>query len=209
MRYWAKQNKKIRGQPLLSMTIASYLNEDPRRLDALTCLLYSFKAQTYAKWTATVVHDGPCQNGFNLSAYLKQAIGDKRISVVTTPERLMHHGHPYRREQALLTQGDYLGFTNDDNYYAPVYFEWMLSELTAGADFVYCDMVHSHKLWQPFKTEPRYKKLDMGGFVASRQLVELTPWTDFSFKGDGTFIDALQVRARKVVKVPATLFVHN
>lgn len=203
MRFW--KPKQIDDQPLVRLVVASYLNEERvSRRAALHCLLHSLRAQTYANWNLTVVHDGPCDWQLVLPE------PDARIEFLTTPRKIGHFGHKYRRRYALEGPGDVIGFTNDDNYYAPTYLEWMLHTMQKErAEFVYCDMVHSHQMWKPFKTEPKYRKLDLGGFLVKRRLVENVPWTDFSFKGDGTYINALVAKARRTAKVNATLFVHN
>ena len=135
---------------------------------------------------------------------------DGRISLEQTPNQIGHFGHKYRHPYALKVPDGWIGFTNDDNYYMPVYFEWMLHEaVTRRAEFVYCGLVHSHKMWKPFQTLPRYRHLDLGGFLAKASLVHSVPWTDYSFKGGGTYINALAAKSRKTVKVAATLFVHN
>lgn len=206
MRYW--KPRTIPGDPVVTLAIASYLNDDPRRVDALFCLLYSLKAQTYPNWRAVVVHDGPFTAPFQ--AYGRLMAFDERVRIVKTADRLRQAGHPHRRTYALEGPGEFVGFANDDVYYCPVYFEWLLSELaTHDADLAHCDMVHSHKMWRPLATRPVRGHIDVGGFLARRSLVESTPWTDFSFNGDGAYVEALVRKARKVVKVPAVLYVHN
>ena len=61
IRMW--KSRPVRGEPRVSLVVASYLGDDPRRTDALMCLLYSLKAQTYPRWEAVVVHDGPAPPG--------------------------------------------------------------------------------------------------------------------------------------------------
>jgi hypothetical protein len=91
-----------------------------------------------------------------------------------------------------------------------VYFEWLLHLLTTQpADFAYCDMVHSHEQWTFFRTTPRMSGLDLGGWLARADLVKATPWRDFGFAGDGTFIEDLVARAPRLAHAPACLFVHN
>lgn len=206
MRYWTP--REFTDPPTVTMLVASYLNGDrSNRLHALRCLLCSFMAQTYPHWRAVVVHDGPLDQP-EIVDYVAKL--DSRIAFETTPGKIGHFGHKYRHQYASKVADGWIGFTNDDNYYAPVYFEWLLSHaLRQKAEMVYCDMVHSHKMWKPMTTQARYKYLDLGGFLATAALIKKTPWTDFSFKGDGTYINALRQRARKVVKVDATLFVHN
>lgn len=215
MRYW---KSKLKNGPTIGIVVASYLNDDERRSRALTCMLSSLVAQTYDNWRVKVVHDGPC----NTFPFPKNEITcDPRIQLINTPERKKQHGHPHRREQALAPftyndksaatcMPDYFVFTNDDNYYMPVFLEWMLAEATSAAsDFVYCDMIHSHRMWQHFVTMPKKSRIDLGSFMVHRSLVEKIPWTDFSFSGDGTYIEALVAAAKCVRKLNATLFVHN
>jgi hypothetical protein len=189
--------------------IAAYLAEDRRQDAALRSLLWSLEAQTYPHWRAVVVHDGPLPARL---AGLPENLSRKfpRVTMAVTPKRLGQSGHPHRHAWACKTEGEFVGFTNQDNYYAPVYLEWTVSKLVVEkADLAYCDMVHSHQLWRPFTTAPKPGRIDLGCYLARRGLVAATPWTDHSFRGDGTYFEQLAKRARKVVKVPATLFVHN
>ena len=214
MRYW---KTKLKDGPTVGIVVASYLNDDSRRQDALTCLLSSIVAQTYPNWSVKVVHDGPVDNALPASSVTL----DPRIDFICTPNRTKQHGHPHRREQALapftykgspstVQQPEYIVFTNDDNYYMPVFLEWMLAEAVGTkSDFMYCDMVHSHRLWQPFVTTPKKGRIDLGCFMASRDLIAKVPWTDFSFSGDGVYIEALVASAKRARKLDATLFVHN
>jgi len=136
---------------------------------------------------------------------------DPRVKVISTPERKQQFGHPWRKWAIEKhTTGAYVGMANDDNWYAPVYFESMAHELfNIGGDFAYCNMVHSHKLWKPFETKPTKGRIDVGCWMAKRELVVGTPWTDMSFNGDGTFVEAMIAKARNVRKLKEYLFVHN
>jgi hypothetical protein len=162
MRYW--KPRSIKGDPLVGIAIASYLNDDwERRHAALCCLLYSLLAQTYKNWLALVVHDGPTMREPQLPS-------DPRILFETSATRVQQFGHPHR-EPALTTLrsrgADWLGLSNDDNYYTPVYFEWMVSAAQQhNAELVYCDAVHSHKQWRPLTAELQRGKIDLGHFLA-------------------------------------------
>lgn len=193
--------REVRGNPKVSMVIAAY-----RRPDPLACLLWCLKSQTWDNWEAIVMHDGEGPQ----DRQVVEGIGDPRIRFVETAVRQGNWGHPLRGTAVQLAAGDFIGMTNDDNYYAPVYFEWMLHELTVGgADFVHCNMVHSHAEWAAFPTAPRKHQIDMGGWLARADLVKTTPFWDMSFTGDGTFVEELAAKARKVVHVPGFLFIHN
>lgn len=188
------------GNPKVSLAIAAYNRHDP-----LFCLLYSLRSQTHENWEAVVMHDGPCPS----LRELVQNLGDPRVRFVESPERVGQFGHPLRKATAEMCTGDFIGMSNDDNYYAPVYFEWMLHALTStDADFAHCDMVHDYWKWCHFVTRPKKNKCDLGCWVARADLVKRTPWRDMTEAGDGTFVEDL-VAGRKAVHVPGTLFVHN
>lgn len=193
------------------MVVASYLNDDPRRLDSLLCLLHSFKAQTWPHWEAIVIHDGPIKNP-TAKAKIEQVdkFGKGVIWLIETEERKGQFGHPYRHLGIRHAPGHYIGLSNDDNYYAPVYFEWMLSEIQAvDAQLAYCDMIHSHRQWQVIKAQPKRGFIDAGNWLVSANIAKTTPWTDMGFSGDWTYFKALHAKAKRVVRVPAPLFVHN
>lgn len=199
MRYW--KSKEISGEPKVGMIVAAY-----KRRHSLACLLYSFLAQTYPNFEILVVHDGPAPE----IQELVEAIGDERILLVQTPERSGQFGHPLRQLGIELCSANYIGMTNDDNYYVPVYFEWMLHELESKqAQFVFCNFIRSHKLWQPYYASPEKGKLDCGAWIAESRLVKSIAWCDMSFSGDGTYIEQLVDAADVIAKLDAFLFVHN
>lgn len=207
------KTRQVKGNPLISITIASYLCEDPRRWDSLQCLLYSLKAQTYTNWEALIIHDGPLGHDHETVKKwtMVEDIGEpQHIQLFEMPERRARFGHPWRSAGLAKTRGDLVCMSNDDNYYMPTFFEWMAAELSPPkVDFAYCDCIHSHKQWVPMKTELKRGKIDLGCWMADGNLVRGTPWTDFNFAGDWSYIQQLVAGARKVVKVPGTLFVHN
>lgn len=209
MRYW--KERKFGERPLVTMQVASFLDGDPRQIQALRCLLASFQAQTYKDWEALVTHDGTLHSRDAMRVVGDLCKEDPRIHFIETPEREGKFGHRWR--QWIVNKrgkGAIVGFTNQDNYYCPSYLEWLVHELLVRkAQFVYCDMIHSHRNWTLLKTKPAYKHLDLGGFLARVELVRATPWKDFTFKGDGAYINALVKGAKRVVKVDAALFVHN
>lgn len=107
-----QQRLAVPGDPKVSLAIATY-----QQGDELACLLYSLKAQTYANWEAVVIHDGP---GPEARAVVGR-VGDPRIRLLEAPERRGGYGHPWRPLGIAASTGDYIGLSNGDNYYAPVY----------------------------------------------------------------------------------------
>lgn len=211
MRYW--KPRPIPGNPRVTIVVASYLNDDPRRLAALQCLLASLNAQTYPNWSAIVVHDGPLLPAVAARVTpMLAAVHPARIVLSATAERVQQFGHPHRHAIACQVPAEFVGFANDDGYYAPVYLEWLLSRLCdpeRPCDLAHCDLVHSHRLWREFVTAPVAGKIDVGCFLARTDLVRRTPWTDHSFRGDGIYVEALARNARGVARVDKLLYVHN
>jgi hypothetical protein len=199
MRKW--KSRRVPPEIKVGMVVVAYKRPQP-----LSCLLYSLLSQTHGNFEALVIHDGP---GPEVREVVTR-IDDPRIRLTETDVRRGQYGHPLREKGLQLCSGDYLGTTNDDNYYAPVYFEWMLHQLLRDeAQFAYCNFVRSHRQWQAYSTKPEKSKLDCGAWLAQAELVKSTPWTDFSHTGDGTFIEAMVARAEGLTKVEGYLFVHN
>jgi hypothetical protein len=191
----------VTGRPTVSLAVATY-----EQGDELACFLYSLRAQTYPHWEAVVVHDGPGP----LARGVVEKVADPRVRLIETPERRGQYGHPWRELGIDACTGDYIGLTNGDNYYAPVYFEWSVHLLTTeGADVVYCDAVHSHARWAAVRSGPRKGEIDLGCWVARAGLVKTTPFSDHGFCGDGTYFEALLRKADRVLHINRPLFVHN
>jgi hypothetical protein len=210
MRYW--KTKSIEAPAKVGMGIASYLNgpDRKRRLSQLRCLLASLEAQTHEDWRAIVVHDGPVDDRDTCKDLVDLCRG--RTHLLITGERLGQFGHPNRRLAIEGLQGcQWIGLTNEDNYYMPVFMEWLVSEgQRRDALLVHADMVHSHKLWQVLSTSPKRGRLDLGGMLVRAELATRVPFDNYEFAGDGHWINKLAEKAgNRVAKVPAVLFVHN
>lgn len=211
MRYW--KPKKIAGNPLVGIAVATWLdNTACRRLKQLTGLVNAFRCQTYDHWMMEVTHDGPLvTNDLSRDVYALHEPG--KVEVVCTTERKKQFGHPNRQdaiERLLSTGCEWIGLTNDDNYYVPVYLEWMLAEAQAKqADFVYCDCVHSHKTWKPLPALPKRGHIDLGSFLVRKSLVEKIKFDKFTFAGDWDYISRLLAASKRFAHVAGTLFVHN
>lgn len=214
MRFWTP--KKVHGKPLAGIAVACY-PADAREYSALLGLVAAVQAQTYDRWRLLLVHDGPParDTAAPRQAFRAAVAADDRVQWFEPPERAGKFGHPHRQAaiDLLLAQGcTHVGLTNQDNYYAPTYLEWLLSVATnpkKPRELVYCNCVHSHKLWQPMTTEPRRGRIDLGCFLAAAGLVRQVRFDNFAFNGDGVYIERLRNRARGVEKVNATLMVHN
>ena len=177
-----------------------------RRPRPLFCLLASLICQTHERWEALVVHSGAGDDVRRVVA----TIGDPRIQYHEVPRQEGDWGAHCRTHGFGLARGDWIGTTNDDNYYAPVYFTWMVSAAkAANAAFVYCNMVHSITNWSAFNTSLRRGYIDAGGWLCKGDIVKRTPWPPPCFSSDGEYAERLVAAAGQVAKVDGYLFVHN
>lgn len=214
MRFW--KSKLLPLCPKVGIAVAAYLGDDNgfsmRLHTALRGLVASFQGQTHHNWKMLVVHDGKAPWA-EAQAVFRGLENDKRVSVDETETRKKEFGHPHRQAaiEHLLADGcDWIGLTNQDNWYAPTYLEWMLHDATTKkAEFVCCDFVSSHKMWKPVTTQLRRGGIDLGCFLAHRSVVEKVKFDKFTFAGDWDYISRLTSAAKRSVKVNATLFVHN
>src|SRR5262249_14326027 len=148
----------------VSMIVCAYFR-DRQILPTLACFL----AQTYQNFEVLVVHDGPGDGGVRESVSL---FADERLRYVETPERYNDWGNTPKAWGSLQATGEWIGHSNDDNYYAPVYFEMMLGALLReDAQFAYCNMIHSHHGWTPFDTKPVAGYIDAGGWICHTDIV--------------------------------------
>lgn len=194
--------------------MAAYLaSAEDRQVDALRCLLAAFTAQTWKNWRLLVVHDGPPTALAVVDKLTAIAGGDSRIEIAFAGERKQQFGHPHRQWaiNKLRESCEYIGMTNQDNYYVPSFLEMMLGDAFGKpqADFIYCDMVHSHRSWRPVATRPQRGRLDLGAFLVRSWLCKKIMFDNFSFAGDGDYINRVVKAAKVVRKVNATLMVHN
>lgn len=202
MRFWKSRTV---AETKVGIGVAAFLNKETQRLShALQSLVSSLQAQTITPHMIQVTHDGP-YTGPPLT------LG---VPFVSTKDHVGKFGHPHRQAtiDTLMKAGcEWILLTNQDNWYAPVFLEWLLSDAQRQKmPLVYCDMVHSHKLWKPFTTQPRRGQVDLGGFLFHRTLAERVRFDKHTFDGDGDFFERLRQTAKgRVAKVAATLFVHN
>jgi hypothetical protein len=169
--------------------------------------IYSILCQTWQHFEIIVYHDG-------INDKVRAAIdkiNDDRIRYFEQDPQVKCWGHKLRWLGSLAAQGEFICHTNDDNYYAPTYFEKMLWRLQrSNSELVFCNMIHSHRDWAPFETAPQNGGLDAGSWMCKASVVKDTPWPEkLHFSSDGEYFDLLKEKARNTVKVDNYLFVHN
>jgi len=192
------------------MLVSCYLKGN-NRADNLLSLLYAFRAQTFRDWEVVVVHDGPGDE--ELDAVKRLLPPDERFRFYSTPTWAGRWGHPNREWGLSLTTGSLIGLANDDGWYAPVYLEQMVRIFNAGADYVYCNMLHNARAYQVLDSNLKINEIDMGNWMSRRAFVLAAPWRDFSYTGDGVFaIDvatAVYGAGGHIEKLTDVLFAHN
>lgn len=168
--------------------------------DRLKLFILAMQRQRYDNWELVAVTDGPNEGAVSLV----EETGDARIRLIETGERLGRWGHPYRQIGLDACRGEFIGMSNDDNYYVPGYIEQMLHALD-GADIAMCQMLHSYSAWGVTAAGG-----DLGGWIARASLVRQVPWTGQDFASDRAYLQSLlKLAAGRVAVVKRPLFVHN
>lgn len=179
-------------------------------------IISSLILQTHQNWELILIHDGPNETG------LKKIVnGDPRIKYIETEKRHGNWGH-YHRSWALnemrdgkLSDGDYVVITNADNYFTPVFTEYLLNGFKKSHTAVatYCDkMCHSYKAWDiiPVRLEKGF--VDCAGVMVKKEIACEIGWRDTeSHSSDWTYFSdiASKYSTRNFIPVKGCLFVHN
>lgn len=196
---------------------------DPERQEAgvtIICPIYnSFPAviaslimQTYKDWKLLLIHDGPEESG-GVAAFIN-AVNDDRITYLETPQKVGNWGHAIRSEYINKVKTEYLIITNPDNYYVPVFLEYMLKPFTPGRNIVasYCSaMVHSYRNWETQQCRLARGHVDCGGVLLKTEAAQLVGWKSLEHSADWIFFADIIARygVQKWIAVKGTLFVHN
>lgn len=206
MRYW--KLKSIEGNPKVGIVVVTY-----EQTSCLQSLLACYKSQTYKNFIILVSHDGPASQEVK-SAYKAVVGDDPRFIFKETEVRSNQFGHERRSsgfKQLIELGADYLGTSNGDCWYTPNFFESLVYEMQkSNTMLAYCDMIHSHKMWQPLRVEMRRGRIDAGSWLGHKDIVGKAEWTDFGFFGDWSFIHKLHKLCEgRHTKVDGFLYVHN
>lgn len=190
-----------------------------QRYRNIPVLIHCFLAQTVQNFKLLVLHDGFDSRMSNLLHDFK----DRYPGVIDfkfSEQRHNDYGHSNRAWGIELADTPYILLTNDDNYYCPVFCEWMFKAIhEANADIGMCDMLHSHDRpggrpqapYRYFETAPKRLSVDIGCFIAKTELAKKVGFRDKTRDGDATYFeDLMRASGRgRFVKVPNALLVHN
>ena len=206
MRYW--KPRKISPDSKVCISVVTY-----NQTDCLASLIHALKAQTFNNFSAYILHDGPWPSDAN-RCYVNAVDGDSRFFQMSGAIRQAKFGHALRQvgfDKGIANGCNWLCTMNADCWYAPVYFEWMLGSAHENkANFVYCNLVHSHKLWKPMTSELKRGSIDAGNWIADTGLVGSTKWESTDFAADWEYISKLKSKPDfRPSKVEGYIFTHN
>jgi len=171
-------------------------------LDRFDAFLNCMRRQRWDNLEIIAVNDGPCS--MNLWDRHEESEGFS-VKIIETPEPKGHWGHPYRQLGIDAATGDWIGLTNDDNYYVPGFVEQMVGAAERNnAEVVMCQVLHSYAGWGVTGVGT-----DLGCFLAKRELVKETPWEGIDLKADRRYLQRLLNRSRNIAVVERPLFIHN
>lgn len=196
--------KEVSPDPLVSMVVRMKYP-----LDRLDSFLACMERQRWNNIEIIAVTDGITDLNIPFIENLHRGGGREVyktfLKVIKTPTAKGRWGHPYRQLGIDAAQGEWVGVTNDDNYYVPGFIEQMVgSAEDANADLVICDMLHSYSGWERVAAGG-----DLGCFLARRELIRQVPWEGDDLKADRRFLQGLVDRCRNVAIVNRALFIHN
>jgi GT2 family glycosyltransferase len=171
----------------------------------------SMLTQTHKDWVLYLVHNGPMPKGY------ASGFNDERIKIVESLPAKGQWGHPIRKEYlekitAGEIDGEYVLITNEDNYYAPVFFEKMLAAMEENYDTIatYCNMAHNYRAYNIIDAQLKFGEIDCGAVIIRKQYTSVG-WNDMKEASDWTYFESIIARhgAHRWKKVPGVLFVHN
>lgn len=173
-------------------------------------VISSLIMQTYKDWKLILIHDGPGEG--EIVSYV-QALNDDRITYEETPVHNGHWGHAIRSEYINKAQSDFIVITNPDNYYVPVFLEYMLKPFgNTNIVATYCShMVHSYRDWVTQTCMLARGHVDCGGVMLRTKQAQEVGWKSLDHSADWIFFaDIIKRFGQKSFQVvKGTLLVHN
>jgi glycosyltransferase involved in cell wall biosynthesis len=208
-------------------------NWGEERLDLLKCLLQSIICQTYTNWEIVLVYDGSV-NGVDEIHKLKLAnyLLDPRIKYysvdlnetegyysVDLNENKGLSSNFARQKGSNLATGDWIIYTNDDNYFTPNLLQEIYQGITNNPDlnFVYWEMIcggysnlHSHnqKDYGHFVPKLQYCYIDWGQYATKNSLLKRYPIRLNEYGADGFLVEDMKHELVPLF-IDKVLFVHN
>jgi hypothetical protein len=193
---------------MIKIICVAYERPVPMRM-----LIDCFLVQTNPNWELNIIYDGKApQSILDIVALYS----DPRVKFFESDERNQCYGHPNRKmmlENMQGNPGDFVLMTNDDNYYVPVFVEYMLIACKPNIGFVYCDTVHSHFRYDTHKPKIKENHIDMGCFIVRFDVAKRVGFNHLCFTADGKYAEECfgYCLTHRLISsyIPKSLFVHN
>lgn len=179
----------------------------------INCLL----AQTSQNYHMSIISDGyEAATFFQLEKYFNIP----NFSYFSTDVRYNNYGHTPRELGMISSDCKYTIMTGYDNYYVPIFIEQFEQVCNSEDDvgFVFCDFVLDHvrdgrryNKYMDSKVQPDH--IDIGNFAAETQFIKQVGLKVNEYAADwhlvNDLIPLLAMSARKIIKIPQTLYIHN
>lgn len=180
----------------------------------LGLFINSFLVQTNPNWVLHFVHDGPATDEIKT---IISNCKDNRVMFQETKKVNGHYGHPNRNlllNSIVVKDTDYILITNEDNYYVPVFVEYMLKETVGkSVGIVYCNMVHSYLKYSILNTRLIKNKIDCGSFIVLASVAKKAGFNEIVHNADGIYLEECKRisdnNGMQSIKIEKPLFIHN
>jgi len=143
-----------------------------------------------------------------------EALGENRVFYEHVP-RVGDVGQSMKMAYTQYARGEFVCVPNDDAYYVPPFIDQMLwSARTFNWDLVYCgwlwNCADNTSPYRPMSGEPRFGRIDVGGFIVKREALIEDGWPDRGEGGDGHLVERIcSRRPHGVVPAGHILYVKN
>lgn len=181
-----------------------------QRYREIHVLINSLLSQTLQNWKLLIIHDGPdAQMEAELKPYLERY--PDLIRFQCTETRYNDYGHTLRKMGIELCDTEFVLLTNDDNYYARKFLQYMFEAIRQqNLDMVLCNMIHSHKNpgkyrqddYHLFDSFPQMNYVDVGNFIIRTDRARAVGFTDTSYAADGVFVERVMEQHNVISLIP-------
>lgn len=138
-----------------------------------------------------------------VSGYDKKHIKDSWIIC----EDLQDAGHDKRSQGLTLSNSEFTGFFNDDDFYHPQYIEKMVN-YAPNHDLIYCDFISHLYGNQLVTSSPQIQRITSGNFIVRTDVAKKVGYNHRHYQADGQFIVDLLNKHATSIRLPEVLYVH-
>ena len=105
--------------------ISAYLNDSDKKIMSAFSCVYSILSQTYENYEIYIHHDGPLKD---ITLANKFRSLSNKIVFIDNLEHKGNWGFYHRHKVSMIEpHSDWVLYTNEDNYYVPIFLERMIN----------------------------------------------------------------------------------